>query len=338
MKGECMKTKHVIFIWIGLLFILIVSSTIIYMHTLNISFIDALYMTVITISTVGFKEVAEMTLQAKVFTIILIFISIFLVGYLLSTIVSFFSGGNFYDQWRKRKMTKQINDLEQHIILCGAGETGLYVAKQLYAANQPFIIIENDEPTIEIIKALNFLYIEDDATKEDSLRKANIAQAKGLITTLPKDADNVYVVLTARFLNQDLHIIARSHEEFADKKLKRAGANITVSTNEIGGKKIAALMLKPQASHFMDHIIDTGNIHLDLEEVTIKEQSLLCNQLLKDAKISEKTGLIVLAIRRENEEFVFNPRANELLNHHDTMIVIGEKKQIAKLQALANPK
>jgi voltage-gated potassium channel len=331
-----MKTKYIVGIWVGLILMLISVSTFIYMATLNINLLDALYMTVITISTVGFKEVAEMTPQAKIFTIILIIISVFMVGYLLSAIVTYFSGGNFYDNWREKKMKKTIEEMNNHIILCGGGETGIYVAKQLAASDAEFVIIDNDLDIIEEVKTLGYPYVFEDATREMSLKAANIETAKGLITTLPKDADNVYVVLTARYLNPKLHIISRAHEEFSDKKLKRAGANVTVSTNEIGGKKIAALMLKPQASHFMDYIVDTGNIHLDLEEITINPISELCELALKDAKISEKTGLIVLAIRREkNDEFIFNPRANEILHAEDTMIVIGEKKQIDKLKALA---
>jgi voltage-gated potassium channel len=331
-----MKTKYIVGIWVGLILMLISISTIVYMMTLQTNFLDALYMTIITMSTVGFKEVAEMTDAAKIFTVILIIISVFMVGYLLSTIVSFFSGGSFYETWREKKMLKKIEEMNDHIILCGAGETGLYVAKQLAQSNADFIIIEEDPEIIEEIKSLGYPYVFEDATREASLNAAKISQAKGLITTLPKDADNVYVVLTARYLNPKLHIISRAHEEFSDKKLKRAGADITVSTNEIGGKKIAALILKPQAAHFMDYIVDTGNIHLDLEEVTIKETSELCNLALKDAKISEKTGLIVLAIRRkEKDQFIFNPRANEILYDKDTMIVIGEKKQIDKLKHLA---
>ncbi|MFU8793348.1 MAG: potassium channel family protein [Acholeplasmataceae bacterium] len=331
-----MKTKYIASIWLGLMLILIFTSTIIYMATLSVGFLDGLYMTIITISTVGFKEVADMTPQAKIFTIILIILSIFMVGYLLSAIVSYFSGGEFYETWRKKKMNKVIETLKDHIILCGAGETGIYVAKQLEQAEATFVIIEQDPDIIEEIKTLGFLYVYEDATREESLKAANIKDAKGLITTLPKDADNVYVVLTARELRPDIHIIARAHEERSDRKLKRAGANETVSPNEIGGKKLALLMLKPKASHFMDHIIDTGNIELNLEEVQIEEGSELSEKMLKESKIAEKTGLIVLAIRKEsNNEFIFNPNANQVLKAFDTMIVVGEKSQIYKLQSLA---
>ena len=331
-----MKTKYIVGLWLGLMLILMLSSTLIYMSTLSVGFLDGLYMTVITISTVGFKEVSDMTPQAKIFTIILIIISIFMVGYLLSAIVSYFSGGKFYESWREKKMKKAIEALTNHIILCGAGETGIYVAKQLELAEAPFVIIEQDPEMIEEIKALGFLYVYEDATREESLRAANIENARGLITTLPKDADNVYVVLTARELRPDIHIIARAHEERSDRKLKRAGANETVSPNEIGGKKLALLMLKPKASHFMDHIIDTGNIELNLEEIQIFETSELCNQTLRQAKISEKTGLIVLALRKEEkDEFIFNPKADQTLMAFDTMIVVGEKAQISKLELLA---
>jgi voltage-gated potassium channel len=331
-----MKTRNIVLLWIGLMFVLVMTSTLVYMNTLNVSFLDALYMTVITMSTVGFKEVAEMTPEAKIFSIVLIIVSVFMVGYLLSTIVSYFSGGNFYESWRNKKMKKTIQEMNQHIILCGAGETGLYVAKQLELANETFVIVEEDIEIIKRLKELDYPYVFSDATKEESLIEANIENARGLITTLPKDADNVYVVLMARELNQKLHIIARAHEDNAIKKLKRAGANHTVSTNQIGGQKLAILMLKPNASNFLDKIIDTGNIHLDLEEVTIEPFSELCNVELKNSKIAEKTGLIVIAIKNEEKDyFIFNPKANQMISEKDTLIVVGEKNQILKLKQMA---
>ena len=329
-----MKIKK-IFIWVGVMVLLVAGATIGYMLILNLPFVDALYMTVITISTVGYREVADMNTLAKWFSIGFILVSVGMVGYLLTTVFTFLSEGNINEAWRKNKMKKEIEKLNNHIIVCGAGETGLHVIKQLKRREVEFVVIENDVEAIDTLKEMNVKYILDDATKEEVLLDAKVKEAKGLIACLAKDADNVFVVLTARELNAKMHIVARSHEERSDKKLRRAGANNTVSPDEIGGKKMAAMMLSPNVQFFVDNIIDTKNMSIDMEEVVVKEESELIGKKLRDAKISEKAGLIVLAIRRENDVFIFNPKADEVLRLDDKMIVVGSKDQIKALKKMS---
>lgn len=163
------------------------------------------------------------------------------------------------------------------------------------------------------------------------LIQAGLKEAKGINTTLATDADNVFVVLTARQLNPDIHIISRFHESSAEKKLIHAGANQTVSPDEIGGKKMAALMISPHVQYFVDNIIDTKNMSIDMEEVLIKETSGLVNKKLRDTKISEKAGLIVLALRRDEDIFIFNPKADEVLKANDNMIVVVPKNKLKNL-------
>lgn len=325
-----------ILIWIAILIFILSTAVIGYMIILNVSFTDAFYMTIITISTVGYKEVATMNVVGKWFTIGLIFVSVGMLGYLLSTLFQFFSAGNINEAWRKKKMKKEITKMNNHIIICGAGETGIHVIKQLLKKEVDIVVIENHPETCEMLKDMDVNYIFDDATREEVLIEARIEQAKGLITTLAKDADNVFVVLTARELNPNLHIVARSHEPFAYKKLKRAGANNIVSPDEIGGKKMASMMISPNVQFFVDNIIDTKNVSIDMEEIVIREKSELIDKKLRDAKISEKAGLIVLAIRREEDEFIFNPKADEVLRLDDKMIVVGSKEQIKKLSEMAD--
>ena len=329
-----MKFKK-IFIWLGIMILLIAIAVIGYMIILDLTFIDALYMTIITISTVGYREVAEMNTLAKWFSICLILVSVGMLGYLLSAVFKFLSEGNINEAWRKKKMKKEIEKLNDHIIICGAGETGIHVIKQLKIRETEFVVIENNLEAIERLKEIGALYISDDATKEEVLLEARVKTAKGLITCLAKDADNVFVVLTARELNPSIHIVARAHEERSDKKLRRAGANNTVSPDEIGGKKMAAMMLSPNVQYFVDNIIDTKNMSIDMEEIVIKEESELINKKLREAKISEKAGLIVLAIRRENDVFIFNPKADEVLKLDDKMIVVGSKEQIMSLKRMS---
>lgn len=292
-------------------------------------------MTIITISTVGYREVTEMNTLSKWFTIGLILVSVSMIGFLLSTVFRFLSEGSINEAWRKNKMKKEIEKLSNHFIICGAGETGIHVIKQLKRREVDFVVIENDLIAIENLKEMGVYYIFDDATKEEVLLEARVKEAKGLIAVLAKDADNVFVVLTARELNPKMHIVARSHEERSDKKLRRAGANNTVSPDEIGGKKMAAMMLSPNVQYFVDNIIDTKNMSIDMEEIVIKEESELIDKRLRDAKISEKAGLIVLAIRRENDVFIFNPKADEVLRLDDKMIVVGSKDQIKVLKKMS---
>ena len=233
-------------------------------------------------------------------------------------------------------MKEQIAKLDQHYIVCGAGETGQFVIRELTAREASFVVIENNP---KVLESLDCLVIEGDATREESLLEAGVKKAKGLVTTLSKDADNVYTVLTAREHNADMVILARSHDKYSYKKLQRAGANNTVSPNEIGGKKLASMLLRPSIAHFMDHVIDTANISLEMEEIDIHPDSNLCHIKLKDSQIAEATGLVILALRKadSHETFIFNPKAQTLLEANDKMIVIGEKAQIEQLQIMAKP-
>lgn len=329
-----MKLKKIA-IWGLIMVTIIFGATIGYTIILDVPFVDGLYMTIITISTVGYGEVALMTPLAKWFSIIFIVISVGMVGYLVKASIDFFGENNFNQTWRRKKMLKEINKLKEHIIICGGGETGINVIKQMMKRDVDIVVVDNDEKIIETLKELKCPHIFDDATKEEVLIQAGLKEAKGIITTLATDADNVFVVLTARQLNPDIHIISRFHESSAEKKLIHAGANQTVSPDEIGGKKMAALMISPHVQYFVDNIIDTKNMSIDMEEVLIKETSGLVNKKLRDTKISEKAGLIVLALRRDEDIFIFNPKADEVLKANDNMIVVGSKEQIEKLKQMS---
>lgn len=321
---------------VALFFMLIVIGTAGYGLLLGVSFIDALYMTVITISTVGYQEVTEMTPAAKLFSIGLIFVSVGTVGYLISNIVSYFVEGDIKEGWLRRIMDTTINKMEGHFILCGSGETGLYIISQFQKQGVPFVVIDNDELVIDELKDRGAQFIVGDATHEEVLEKAGIHRAKGLIASLSKDSENVFVVLTARQMNEKLYIVSRAIEPSAHMKLRKAGANNTVSPNEIGGRRMAALMLRPSVISFLDAITHAGEVVLDLEDVEIHKESSLCGSLLKDAGIPEKTGLIILAIRKsEKEELIFNPNSSVMLEPGDTMIVLGTEDQVTKLRVLA---
>ncbi|MBU3199939.1 potassium channel protein [Clostridium estertheticum] len=321
---------------ITILIALLLIGTLGYKLLLDVSIVDALYMTVITISTVGYAEVAIMDANAKLFTIFLIFLSLGTVGYIFSSIVSYFLEGDLKDAWRRRRMEVGITKLKDHYIICGGGETGGNAIKQFKKSNVPFIVIDKDE---EIIKELvkNKIYaIQGDATEEEVLDKVRIKFAKGLISSLSTDADNVYTVLTAREMNSNLYIVSRAINKNANERLKKAGANNTISPNEIGGSRMAALMLRPTVIAFLDIVTHDGELILDLEDVTICEGSIIINMSLMEAKIPEKTGLIVLAIKKDSDKkLVFNPSSNQVLEMGDTMVVLGTEEQVSKLKKIA---
>jgi voltage-gated potassium channel len=250
--------------------------------------------------------------------------------------MSYFLEGDLKTAWRRRKMESNITELKDHYIICGAGETGQNAIKQFKSSNVDFVVIDKDESKIHDLIEDNIYAVHGDATQDFVLDKARIKNAKGLITSLSTDAQNVYTVLTARQMNKDLYIVSRAIDKGAAGKLKKAGANNTISPNEIGGTRMASLMLRPNVISFLDIITRAGDVVLDLEEVVIYQNSSLINKQLKEAKIPQKTGLIVLAIKKENVEKLFlNPSSSEILAEGDTMIVLGREEQVNQLKEIA---
>ncbi|MGO3751505.1 MAG: potassium channel family protein [Peptoniphilaceae bacterium] len=316
---------------------LILIGTIGYKILLHINFIDALYMTVITISTVGYGEISVMNVEAKIFSIILIFTSLGTVGYLFSTIVSYLLEGDVKKVLRRKKMESIISKMNGHYIICGAGETGYNAIKKFVSRNVDFVVIDKSEEKIDKLLSENIASIHGDASNEDILNQANISKAKGLISCLSKDSENVFTVLTARQMNENLYIVSRSVNKGSDEKLKRAGANNTISPNEIGGTRMASLMLRPNVMAFLDTITHAGDVILDLEEVEIKKGASILNQSLKSAAIPQKTGLIVLAIKKKNNKLIeFNPSSDVILEESDVMIVLGKEEQVENLKNIAS--
>jgi voltage-gated potassium channel len=331
--GGAVKT---ILVLLGVVVVVLAVTVTGYMIIMDISLVDALYMTVITLSTVGYSEVAEMDQTAKIWSVLVIITNLVMLGYVIRILIGRIGDNLVNHTWRKRKMKHLIDALVNHVIICGAGETGIHVIRRFIERDIPCVTIENDPETISLLEEMGALYVKGDATREQVQNEAGITRAKALIATLSTDADNVYAVLTAKDLNPKIDIIAKAHDESSARKLKRAGANNTVSPNEIGGKKMASMIIKPSLSDFVDHIIETKNVSLDISDIRIMPGSPLVGTMLKDARISEKTGLIVLAIRRiEEDAFLFNPKADERLKVSDHMIVIGEASQIGLLKELA---
>lgn len=327
------RTIHVFY----LLITIIIVGTIGYSLLLNIGFIDAIYMTVITMSTVGFREVAQMTAPAQIFTIFLIFLSLGTVGYTGSQLVGYVFGGELKEARREQKMMDKLDKLNNHIIVCGAGETGQHIIQSLYKENAQFVVVEFEKEKLDVVKEYSdIIAFQGDATSDEILEKAGISRAKALVASLNNDANNLYAVLSARQLNPDLHIVARAITHDSHEKLIRAGADKTVSPNEIGGYRMASMLLKPNVIAFLDTITHSGKIDYNLNEVNIKPGSDLSHKTLMDANIPEQTDLIIIAIKEgEDNDIVFNPTKDYLLKPGQTLIVLGEDKDLNKLKKLA---
>lgn len=253
------------------------------MILLKVNFVDALYMTVITISTVGFGEVAAMDSQAEIFSVILIFLGVGIVGYAFTTLVVFFVEGKMTELWKGRKMDKKISALHDHYIICGSGEIAEVIIEKFIDDKLDFVVITSNYEDLDHYSHENILVIEGCSTEEKILERAGIATAKGLVATMDSEVDNIVTVLTARNLNDKIYIIANSTSKSGSEKLLKVGANKTLSATEISGKRMAALLVKPNIISFLDVFTRVGDIELDLEEVTVFKDSYLENKNLIEA-------------------------------------------------------
>lgn len=330
---ERKKLKYIFLIFATLLIIGIIG----YMILLKVNFVDALYMTVITISTVGFGEVAAMDSQAEIFSVILIFLGVGIVGYAFTTLVVFFVEGKMTELWKGRKMDKKIAALHDHYIICGSGEIAEVIIEKFIDDKLDFVVITSNYEDLDHYSHENILVIEGCSTEEKILERAGIATAKGLVATMDSEVDNIVTVLTARNLNDKIYIIANSTSKSGSEKLLKVGANKTLSATEISGKRMAALLVKPNIISFLDVFTRVGDIELDLEEVTVFKDSYLENKNLIEAEIPKQTGLIVLAIKKyEDQKLLFNPPVNYTFKIGDVLIVLGREEQVDKLRHLGD--
>lgn len=330
---EKRKLKFILYAFALLLIVGVVG----YMFLLKVDFIDALYMTVITISTVGFGEVGTTSNWSEVFSIIMIFVGVGIVGYAFTTVVAMFVEGKVKDFWKGSKMEKKIASLNDHYIICGSGELAEVIINNFIDQNLNFVVITDKREDLDDYSHHDILVVEGMSTEEAVLEHAGIERAKGLVSTLDSEVDNIVTVLTARNLNKNIYIIANAITKSGSEKLMKVGANKTLSAVEISGKRMASLMTKPNIISFLDVVTRIGDVELDLEEVVVKSGSYLENKNLIEAQIPNKTGLIVLAIKTiEDNKMIFNPPVNYTFRIGDVLIVLGREDQVDKLKHLGD--
>ena len=298
------------------------------------NFSDSLYMSVITLATVGYGETNPLTPAGRIFTMFLIMVGVGSLTYGLTAATAFVVEGTLTDMIGRRRMDAEIHKLNDHIILCGIGETGRYIAEEFLKTHVPFIVIDKDGDRIKQMEKIGrFLHIEGDATDDEVLLKARIKEAKGLVAVLPQDRDNVFVILTARGLNPNLRIVSQVIEGESRVKLLKAGADETVSTNFIGGLRMASVMIRPTVVSFLDKMLRAGGDDVRVAEAKISAGSKLAGGTLGDARIYEKTGLTVIAIA-QGEKYELNPIPGARLHEGDGLIVCCSVEQLKKLNDL----
>lgn len=296
--------------------------------------LDAFYMTVITVATMGFKEVHDLSDGGKIFTIVLIIFGVSFLGYAVSRLAQVMFEGQFQHFLGRQKVEKTIEALRDHYIICGYGRMGSLICREFAAEPLPFVVIETGPEVLAKLEQDGHPFLRGNATEDETLLKAGIKRAKGLISVVTSDTENVYITLTARGLNPDLFILARSGEPGSEIKLRRAGANKVVSPYQIGGSRMAQAILKPNVVDFIE--IATGRDHYDLqmEEILIPQRSSLAGKSLHDAGLRRETGVIIVGIKRAGGKMAFNPGSGALIDTGDTLIVLGERAVITRLENL----
>jgi voltage-gated potassium channel len=327
------KIYLAIFLLVVLLLIGVVGFKILSGYT----WINALYMTVITITTVGFGEVRPLDDASKIFTIFLILTSVVIVGFALKVITEYILSKNNIDELKQKKMQKKIDNLSNHIIICGYGRNGKQAATKLIAYKKPFVIIERDKNIVEKYQSELVPFVHGNANEDDILLQAGIERASTLISALPNDADNLFVVLSARQINSTMTIISRASQETSYKKLKLAGANNVILPDKIGGDHMASLVVVPDLIEFIDNLSIIGKANINIEEVPInKLYDASHTKTIRDLDLRKKTGCNVIGYKNGDGEYVVNPEADQQLMPNSKIIVLGRPEQIQKLNSVYN--
>ena len=301
----------------------------------NLSWIDAMYMTVITITTVGFGEVQPLDDESKIFTVFLILTSVVIVGYAIKVITEYILSKNDVEEIKQKKMQKKIDNLKNHIIICGYGRNGKQAATKLLAYKKSFVIIEKDKEVFDKFQSELVPFVLGNANEDEVLLKAGVHRADCLISALPNDADNLFVVLSARQINKNMNIISRASQETSYKKLKLAGANNVILPDRIGGDHMASLVVVPDLIEFIDNLSIVGKTNINIEEIPVEklyDSSRV--KTIKDLDLRKKTGCNVIGYKDVNGEYIVNPEAELKLVPNSKIIVLGKPEQIQMLNRL----
>ncbi len=296
---------------------------------------DSLYMTIITLATVGFQEVHALSPEGKFFTILLIVFGVGIIAYAIGSLIQLMMEGQLRRILGRRKLEKQIDKLQGHYIVCGYGRIGTLICREFLNKPIPFVVVEKDPVVAEKLGEDNLLFVRGDATDDETLIQAGILRARGLITAVTSDTANVYITLTARGLNPDLFILARSGEEASEKKLRRAGASKVISPYTIGASRMAQAILRPSVVDFIEIATAGKNLELQLEEIRVAPDSQLVGKSLITSGVRKDLGIIIVGIKLGNGQMLFNPAPDTNINPGDILITLGQLSAIQNLEKIA---
>jgi voltage-gated potassium channel len=314
---------------------LIVAGTLGYTWIEGWPVFDALYMTVITLSTVGYAETHELSVKGRAFTIVLILVGVFTLVYAATEFLRAMLSGELQAILGRQRMERSLAELKHHLIVCGFGRMGRLVCREFSGQRLPFVVIDREEGVLEDFGISHGIPLHGDATDDDVLRRAGVERARALVTVAASDADNLYITMSARLLNDRLFIVARAESELAGQKLTRAGANRVVSPYVIGGSRVAQAVLRPSVMDFIELATRTEHLDLQIEETRIAANSPLTGTTLRDSRLRQEQEIIIVAIKRASGEMVFNPPGDALMAAGDTLISLGSREQLDRLDALA---
>ncbi|KAB1068233.1 potassium channel protein [Tamlana haliotis] len=318
-----------------LLLIIILIGVFGFRYISDYTWIDALYMTVITMTTVGFSEVVPLDAESKIFTIFLIFASVVIVGYALSIITEYILSKNDVEELKQKRMQKMIDSFNDHVVICGYGRNGKQAAKKLKAYKKPFVVIEKNKELEDRLQMDDVPYVIGNANEDDILKQAGVDRASSFISALPNDADNLFVVLSARQLNSTINIVSRASHESSYDKLKFAGADSVILPDKIGGDHMASLVVVPGLVEFIDNLSIVGSSDINVEEVAVEDlYDTGSLKTIKDLDIRQKTGCTVIGFKNEKGEYLVNPEADLVLVPNSKVIFLGRPEQIAVLNSI----
>jgi len=298
-------------------------------------FFTALYVSIITISTVGYGDITPITFEGKVLTLVYIICGAGAMAYTFASIAGFFIEGQFKKVLRLKKMKRALNKMENHYIICGFGKLGKVVAKKFEEAGVPYIVIDADDSKIQ--RALeyypNLIYIIGDATSNEILNKAKVKKAKGLIAVVNSDAENAFITISAKELNPNIYVVTKAENDTSVDKLLKAGADRAVSPYSIGGLRIAEMSLKPEILDFVSTLMDTAH-DMEIGRFTTSSHSDVVGKTLHNSKIRQKTGATILAIKKKDDNVIINPSPDIILDKEDVVYAFGTKKQLEELKKI----
>jgi len=303
---------------------------------LGFTLVEAFYQTIITIATVGFKEVHELNTAGMIFTAFLIIFSIGIFAYAVSTLTRYIVEGVIRNTIKDTKVKRSIDRLSDHVVVCGYGRNGKQAVSELIDHDVPVLIVEKDQELIQALRTQQqLLYVEGDAVDEEILKQCRIPYARALITTLPLDADNLFVVLTAKELNPDLTIISRASMDHADSKLKRAGASNVIMPDKIGGQRMAKLVAQPNIVEFVDYMLLQSTENVVLEEVSCDSiATCFAGKSIRELDLRNEFGANIIGLRRKDKSYLINPLPETELYESDRLFVLGTRRQIERLKKL----